>query len=159
MSGTQGRLFKTLEEHQTEIIAEEKGISVEQYTMELAFPNVDPGARPSGSYVLCQLRSTRSKSKGGVILIDETKDIDKFNSQVARVIAMGPLAYRNRQTFEPWPEGRWCEVGQYVRVPKYGGDRWEVPVPDAEGALFVIFNDLDIRAVITGDPRDMIAYV
>ena len=24
-----------------------------------------------------------------------------------------------------WPEGSWCEVGDYIRVPKWGGDRWE----------------------------------
>jgi hypothetical protein len=60
---------------------------------------------------------------------------------------------------DPWPEGSWCTPGDYVRVPKYGGDRWEVPLSNGESALFVIFNDLDIIGQVTGDPLAIRAFI
>jgi hypothetical protein len=44
-------------------------------------------------------------------------------------------------------------------VPKYGGDRWEVPLANGESALFVIFNDLDIIGQVTGDPLAIRAFI
>ena len=59
-----------------------------------------------------------------------------------------------------WPEGEWCKAGEYVRVAKYGGDRWEVKVPGSdESAMFVIFNDLDIIGQVTGDPLAIRAFI
>jgi len=81
---------------------------------------------------------------------------------VAKVIAIGPLAFKKRDTMEPWPEGSWCEVGDYLRVPKWGGDRWEVPVPgqaEEDPALFMILNDHEVIATVTGDPLAMRAFV
>ncbi len=122
-----------------------------------AFPNVDPGARPLGARILVQLKITESKTtKSGLILVKETTDAEKFNNMVGKVIAIGPLAFRKRDTMEPWPEGAWCAVGDYIRVPKWGGDRWEVPYgPDDERAIFVVMNDHEIIAAVTGDPLAM----
>jgi len=128
--------------------------------LDEAFPDVSPGVEPYGSRVLVQIRSSKKKSRGGIILMDETKDTEQWNTQAAKVIALGPLAFKNRNTLQPWAEGAWCEPGEFVRVPKYGGDRWQVPVgPDGEYALFVIFNDLDIIGRVTGDPTAMKAFV
>ena len=71
-----------------------------------AFPNVDFGVRPLGSRVLVQIRRPKTKSKGGIIYADYTKDAEQDNTQVAKVIAVGPLAYKNRQTMELWQIGR-----------------------------------------------------
>lgn len=125
-----------------------------------AFPEVEPGVQPFGSRVLVQIRTPKKKTAGGIILMAETTDTDKWNTQAALVIATGPLAFHNRNTQEVWPEGAWCGPGDFVRVPKYGGDRWEVDVPDVEEkAMFVIFNDLDLIGKITEDPRKMKAFI
>jgi co-chaperonin GroES (HSP10) len=129
------------------------------YSLEEAFPSHDPGVQPFGSRVLCQLRTSRTKTKGGVMLIEETRETEKWNTQVAKVIALGSLAFRNRTTMEPWPEGNWCNPGDFIRVPKYGGDRWEVDLPDGETAMFILFNDLDVVGKITGDPLEMKAFL
>ena len=123
-----------------------------------AFPACDPGVQPFGSRVLVQIRSAKRKTKGGIILTDETRETDQWNTQVAKVIAIGSLAFHNRNTLTPWPEGEWCQPGDYVRVPKYGGDKWSVSV-DGEERLFVIFNDLDLIGKVTGDPLAMKAFV
>lgn len=126
-----------------------------------AFPSVDPGAKPLGARVLVQLRRTKQRAtSAGIILIEETKETEKWNNMVAKVIAVGPLAFKKRDTMEPWPEGSWCSNGDYIRVPKWGGDRWEVSVPDEdEKALFMILNDHEIIATVTGNPLEMRAFV
>jgi co-chaperonin GroES (HSP10) len=124
-----------------------------------AFPVVDPGAEPFGSRVLVQFRTPKKVTKGGIILTDETLETEKWNTQVARVVSLGPLAFKNRSTQATWPEGEWCQPGEFVRVAKYGGDRWEVPLGEAGSALFVIFNDLDIIGKVTGDPLAIRAFI
>ncbi len=129
-----------------------------------AFPSVDPGAKPLGGRILVQLRRTKKKAtSAGIILVEETKETEKWNNMVAKVISLGPLAFRNRDTMETWPEGTWVKEGDYIRVPKWGGDRWEVKVPgddDLEDpALFMILNDHEVIAVLTGDPLAMKAFI
>lgn len=129
-----------------------------------AFPSVDPGAKPLGARVLVQLRRTKKKAtSAGIILVEETKETEKWNNMVSRVVAIGPLAFKKRDTMESWPEGSWCEVGDFIRVPKWGGDRWEVRVPGDDDfedpALFMILNDHEIIAKVTGDPMAMKAFI
>jgi co-chaperonin GroES (HSP10) len=128
-----------------------------------AFPSVDPGAKPLGGRILVQLRRTKKRTtSAGIILVEETKETEKWNNMVAKVVAIGPLAFKHRDTMQAWPEGSWCEIGDYLRVPKYGGDRWEVPVPDQDEedpALFMILNDHEVIAKVTGDPLAMRAFL
>lgn len=129
-----------------------------------AFPSVEPGAKPLGGRILVQLRRTKKKAtSAGIILVEETKETEKWNNMVAKVIEIGPLAFKNRDTMQGWPEGSWCEVGDYIRVPKWGGDRWEVKVPgddDLEDpALFMILNDHEIIAKVTCNPLEMRAFI
>jgi co-chaperonin GroES (HSP10) len=128
-----------------------------------AFPAVDPGAVPVGGRVLVQWRQTKKTvTSSGIVLVEETKETEKWNNQVAKVVAVGPLAFKKRDTLEPWPEGNWVEVGDYVRMPKWGGDRWEVPFGDkdkGETALFSIFNDHEVIAKVTGDPLSVKAFL
>ena len=124
-----------------------------------AFPTADAGVQPFGSRVLVQIRTPKTKTASGIIIDNGSRDTEKWNTQVAKVVSHGPVAYRNRNTLEPWPEGGWAHPGDYVRVPKYGGDRWEVPLPDGSNALFVIFNDLDIIGRVEGDPLAIRAFI
>ena len=124
-----------------------------------AFPPADPGITPFGSRVLVQIRTPKTKTASGIIIDNGSRDTEKWNTQVARVVSVGALAFKNRNSMEPWPEGSWCGPGDYVRVPKYGGDRWEVPLANGESALFVIFNDLDIIGQVTGDPLAIRAFI
>jgi co-chaperonin GroES (HSP10) len=127
--------------------------------MKEAFPAVEAGIRPFGSRVLVQIRTPKKKSSGGIILSNDTQDTEKWNTQIAKVISLGPLSFKNRNTMDSWPEGDWCTVGEFVRVAKYGGDRWEVTAPNGEVALFVIFNDLDILGQVLGDPLAIKAFI
>ncbi len=129
-----------------------------------AFPSVDPGAKPLGGRILVQLRRTKKKTTGsGIILVEETKEAEKWNNMVAKVIEIGPLAFKNRDTMQGWPEGSWVVAGDYIRVPKWGGDRWEVKVPEEDNledpALFMILNDHEIIAKVTCSPLEMRSFI
>jgi len=120
--------------------------------LDEAFPEVNPGVVPLGTRVLVQLRTVRTKTSSGIVLVDDTKQFNKVNTQLARVIRIGPIAFRNRETGNLWPEGVWARPGDYVRIPKYGGDRFERNIPGTEDtALFCIFQDHEIIAKV--DPE------
>ena len=114
---------------------------------EECFPHIDTGIEVAGDRVLVQLRREKSTSKGGIILVDETRQTLRFNETVAKVIQIGPLAYKSPEDLSPWPEGNWCNVGDLVRTIKYGGDRFVVQ-PDDEGSP-VVFITLQAREVIS----------
>ena len=142
----------------------EMGKAFDDAEMAWAFPSVDPGAKPLGGRILVQLRRAKRKAtKAGIILVSETKETEKWQNMVAKVIEIGPLAFRKRDTMEPWPEGSWCQPGDFIRVPKWGGDRWEVKVPGEDDledpALFSILNDHEVIAKVTGNPLDMKAFL
>ena len=111
------------------------------------FPEVDPGVEILGDRVLVQLRREKTTSKGGIILVDETKQTLRYNETVAKVRGIGPLAYKSPDDLTPWPEGNWCNVGDLVRTIKYGGDRFVVQ-PEDDGAA-VVFITLQAREVIS----------
>jgi co-chaperonin GroES (HSP10) len=114
---------------------------------EECFPVVDHGVEVAGDRVLVQLRRQKVKSKGGIILVEETQQTLKFNETVAKVIQIGPLAYKSPDTLEPWIEGPWCKEGDLVRTIKYGGDRFVVDPSDEGGP--VVFITLQAREIIS----------
>lgn len=135
-------------------------IEFDYTSLDEAFPPCDPGIEPFGSRVIVQIRTPKKKTAGGVILPTETRETDLWNTQVAKVIAIGELAFKSRSTMEPWPEGSWCKPGEFVRVPRYGGDRWTAKSTDGEHeVMLVIFNDLDLIGKVTGDPLAIKAFI
>jgi len=111
------------------------------------FPAIDCGVEVAGDRVLVQLRRQKVKSKGGIILVEETQQTLKFNETVAKVVQVGPLAYKSPDTLEPWIEGAWCKEGDLVRTIKYGGDRFVVDPNDDGGP--VVFITLQAREIIS----------
>ena len=125
-----------------------------------AFPAVDPGAIPLGARVLVQLRKAKKRmTESGIILPEETRDTERAQNPVAKVIAMGPLAFKKRDTMEPWVEGIWCNEGDFLRVPKWTGDRWSVPHGEDDNVEFMVLNDHEVIAKITGNPLEVRAFV
>ena len=142
-------------------------------SLEEAFPVVEPGHKPLGNLLLLQIRQPKMKTRGGIYIDTETRKTEQNNTQVARVIAIGPLAFRSRDTAEPWPEGAWCKIGDFVRIPKYAGERFVVPFqttdakfvngqwveePAMDNAEFVFVKDLSLTALVD-DPLNVRAYL
>lgn len=127
-------------------------------SLEEAFPACDPGVKPLGSRVMVQVRTPKKTTRGGVLLPEDVRETEFWVSQVAKVLAVGPLAFHNRNTMTLWPEGAWCAPGDFVRVPKNGGDRWTVKTETGEEAMIILYNDLDMLGVVT-DPTKLKAFI
>ncbi len=115
---------------------------------------------PYGSRVLVQIRRAKTRTASGIIVAPAARGTEQDLTQIAKVRALGPVAFKNRDQGVQWVEGAWCAPGEYVRVPQYGGDRWGVQIPDTdEYVTFVVFDDLDLIGKITCDPLSVVAYI
>jgi co-chaperonin GroES (HSP10) len=129
-------------------------------SLEDAFPTVDPGLEPYGSRVLVQIRRAKTRTASGIIVAPAARGTEADLTQIAKVVKVGPLAFKNRDQGKQWVEGAWCDSGEFVRVPQYGGDRWGVPIPSTdEFVTFAVFDDLDLIGKVTCDPLSVVAYI
>ena len=131
-----------------------QGLDVSDKEMSEMFPKIDPEFRPFGHRVIIQIRRVVAKTSSGIILATETKQNEAYNNTVGLLVDAGPLAFKNRTTGEPWPEGVWAKPGDFVKVPRYGGDRWSVDMGDGlEPVMLAILSDADLIGAYTGDVR------
>jgi co-chaperonin GroES (HSP10) len=113
------------------------------------FPEIDCSARPCGNQIIVQLRTLKKKSTGGIILANDTVDFNKHNTQIARLVATGDIAFKDRNTGDVWKEGVWAHVGDIVVMPKYGGFRYELEIPGTDDtAVFCLYSDHEVKMVI-----------
>jgi hypothetical protein len=87
-----------------------------------AFPQVRAGIRTVGHLLLVQIRQPLARTAGGIEIPSDQRKTDFDNTQVAKVLEIGPVAFKSRETGEYWPEGAWCKVGDYIRIAKYQPD-------------------------------------
>lgn len=123
------------------------------------FPEVSPKVLPTGARVLCQLMSNNPKSSGGIILVEETRETERWNMQVARILALGSLAFCNRETAQPWKEGVWAEPGDFVIIPRWGGQRRTAKNKEGVDVYFATVNDHEIIERVYGNPLELETYI
>lgn len=131
----------------------------EQADIDSTFPPIDPGFIPNGNRVLVQLRSLQDTTKGGIILSQQSQEAALYEEQIGRVVAIGRSSFYNQSTMQPWPEGEDFALGDFVRVPKFGGDKTWTVSPDGRKTLFVVFRDRDIIGRVTGNPLEIKGYI
>lgn len=103
--------------------------------------------RPTGwRVILLPYRGSR-KSKGGIVLADQTVERNQLTTVCAYVLRIGDLAYKDESKF---PNGPWCKEGDWVIFGRYAGARIGI-----DGGEIRILNDDEILAVIN-DPEDIL---
>ncbi len=108
----------------------------------------DPSPLPElpGYHVLVRPVSVKSQTKGGIFIPDSTKEDMAYLTTVGQVIALGDLAYAEKDKF---PNGPWCEVGDYVCYGKHTGTKMFY-----KGVrLILLFDDQIVMRV--EDPKDL----
>ena len=108
----------------------------------------DPSPLPElpGYHVLVRPISVKSQTKGGIFIPDSTKEDMSYLTTVGKVIALGDLAYAEKDKF---PHGPWCEVGDYVCYGKHTGTKMFY-----KGVrLILLFDDQIVMRV--EDPKDL----
>jgi len=108
----------------------------------------DPDVLPElpGYHVLIRPVSVKSKTKGGIFIPDSTRDDMSYLTTVGRVIAVGDLAYIDKNKF---PTGAWCQVGDHVSYGKHLGTKLFY-----KGVRFILLFDDQITMRVQ-DPKDL----
>ena len=75
---------------------------------------------PTGWRILLLPFKMKEKTKGGLILGQETLEKQQVASQCGLVLSMGPHCYDK----EKFPEGPWCKKGDWVVFARYAGSRY-----------------------------------
>lgn len=127
-------------------------------SLEDAFPTVDHGHEPCLSNYLVQIRRAKTTTKGGLYLPEEARKSEAANTTVGKVVAIGPICFKDASSGKPWFEGPSFKLGEYLRIPRYGGFRFSVKWKDEE-IDFVLFDHLQQLAKLSNDPRTITSYL
>ena len=108
----------------------------------------DPDVLPElpGYHVLIRPVSVKSKTKGGILIPDSTRDDMSYLTTVGRVVSVGDLAYIDKNKF---PTGAWCQVGDHVSYGKHLGTKLFY-----KGVRFILLFDDQITMRVQ-DPKDL----
>ena len=117
---------------------------VEEKSVEEVASQRDILPQPTGYRVLILPRGRSAVTDGGIQLVSETIERDTVSSVVGYVISLGPDAYKDTVKF---PEGAWCEKGEWVLFGRYAGARFKI-----DGGELRLLNDDEILARIP-DPE------
>jgi hypothetical protein len=94
----------------------------------VAIASLEPGAEdlrgviePTGYKLLVYIPHLESQMENGLYRPDGNRQAYEAASLVAQVIAMGPLAYKDKERF---PTGEWCQPGDYIMMRLLCRDRF-----------------------------------
>ena len=104
---------------------------------------------PTGWRILVLPYKGQGKTKGGVLLTDETMQERGYSTVTGLVLKMGPDAYKDETRFS---NGPWCKKNDWIIFGRYAGSRFGI-----EGGEVRILNDDEIIAVVK-DPEDILQY-
>jgi len=99
---------------------------------------------PVGYKLLIALPTIEDTYDSGLVKAENTKHVEQVLSMIGLVLDMGPQAYSDP---ERYPNGPWCEVGQYVLFRTNTGTRFRF-----NGTEYRLMNDDSIEAVVS-DPQ------
>ena len=110
---------------------------------------IDRMPQPTGWRILVLPYAGKVKTKGGIILANETVNREALATVVAYVVKKGPQCYNDKARYGETP---WCEEKQWVLIGRYSGSRFKLE----DGAEVRIINDDEVIATIL-DPADIVS--
>ena len=105
---------------------------------------------PSGYRLLVLPFTPKDKTKGGILIAQESLDRLRIATNCGYVIKIGPLAYADKEKFATGP---WCKKGDWVIFARYAGSR--LPI---EGGEVRILNDDEVLGTIK-DPEAVLHHI
>jgi len=113
----------------------------------LSLTDLDPGLKMLEFNVLVLPDEAEKRTKGGIILVDETAEADKHAKNTGMLVAVSPAAFN----YDDEIRAVQPEVGVMVLYAKYGG----TIVKGRDGRDYRVLKDKDIAAVIEPLPVEM----
>ena len=108
---------------------------------------IDTIPTPTGWRIAILPYRGAEKSKGGIVLAEETQRKTQLGTVCGYVLKTGPLAYADEGKF---PGGAWCKEGDWIIFGRYAGAR--IPIDDGEIRLI---NDDEVLGVLNS-PEDIL---
>ena len=105
--------------------------------------------QPTGWRMLVLPYAGKVKTKGGILLANETVNREALATVVAYVVKKGPQCYNDKARFG---DKHWCEEKQWVLIGRYSGSRFKLE----DNAEVRIINDDEVIATIL-DPDDIVS--
>jgi len=131
-------------------VAERRIKQVEKEKKENNIPEASKLPKPTGWRILVLPHRGQGKTKGGVLLSDQTVEETQVATNVGLVLEIGPDAYSDKERF---PNGAWCKKKDWVIFARYAGSRLNI-----EGGELRILNDDEILGT-TDDPESILSPV
>ena len=103
--------------------------------------------QPTGWRLLVLPFQMNEKTKGGLLLGQDTLERQQVASQCGNVLVMGPDCYKD---IKRYPKGPWCKTGDWVMFARYAGSRIKI-----EGGEVRLLNDDEVLATIK-NPEDIL---
>jgi len=103
--------------------------------------------QPTGWRMLVLPFKMKDKTKGGLVITDDTLERQQVASQCGLILAMGPQCYSDK---ERYPEGPWCKVKDWIMFARYAGSRIQI-----QGGEVRLLNDDEVLAKIE-NPEDIL---
>ena len=103
--------------------------------------------QPTGWRLLVLPFQMNEKTKGGLLLGQDTLERQQVASQCGNVLVMGPDCYKDTKRY---PKGPWCKTGDWVMFARYAGSRIKI-----EGGEVRLLNDDEVLATIK-NPEDIL---
>ena len=91
--------------------------------------------KPTGWRILVLPFKQKEKTKGGILLADETVERSQVASTCGLILDMGPHCYDK----ERYPEGPWCKKGDWIIFARYAGSRIRI-----DGGEIRLLNDDEV---------------
>ncbi len=125
---------------------EKKTVRAENVTESL----LDSLPQPTGWRILVLPFTPRDKTKGGILISQESLDKLRISTNCGYVLKLGPLAYGDK---ERYPTGPWCKEKDWVIFARYAGSR--LPIVGGEVRLL---NDDEVLGTIK-NPEDVLHHI
>ena len=106
--------------------------------------------KPTGWRLLVLPFTPKEKTKGGILIAQESLEKLRIATNCGYVLRVGPLAYYDKEKF---PTGPWCKQGDWVIFARYAGSR--LPI---EGGEVRLLNDDEVLGTIK-DPESVLHHI
>jgi len=136
------------EKYEKEKVTEKKETKEKTLNIEtLTESEIDKLPQPTGWRILVLPFVMPEKSKGGIIIAQESLDRARVAVQAGYVLRVGPLAYGDKDKFTTGP---WCKEKEWVIFARYAGSRLQI-----DGGEIRILNDDEVLATVK-DPEHVL---
>ena len=105
---------------------------------------------PTGWRLLVLPFTPKEKTKGGILIAQESLDRLRIAVNCGYVLKIGPEAYKDKDKF---PSGPWCKEKDWVIFARYAGSR--LPI---DGGEVRILNDDEVLGTIK-DPESVLHHI